>query len=254
MYNTYQRLVYTSGMDIQGEGIMRISKDGVIRKQEFLRAALDLFSKRGYEDTSVQDIIDAVGVTKGSFYYYFKSKEDVVDELLGGFRTDMHQILSQVLADQYLDPGQKVVAMEARCLQHRLDNRDYFERIYSTLTSIGNAKLRHKLNDEGTRLILPLFRQAIVEGADKGLFDIPVPEETAELYYSLHSSVLYRLSKLCYGLGVQPEGRASIEKLLTFYQDSLERLLGAERGSLNIKKGMETVIASEKEKAHEHQS
>lgn len=233
---------------------MRISKDGQIRKQEFLQAALDLFSKRGYEDTSVQDIIDAVGVTKGSFYYYFKSKENVVDELLGGFRTDMHQILSEVLADVSLDPRQKVVAMDARCLQHRLDNREYFERIYSTLTSIGNAKLRHKLNDEGTRLILPLFRQAIVEGAEKGLFDIPVPEETAELYYTLHSSVLYRLSRLCYGLGVQPGGRANIDKLLIFYQDSLERLMGADRGSMNIKQAMEKVIASDKEIAHEHQS
>lgn len=231
---------------------MRISKDGEIRKQEFLQTALDLFSKRGYEDTSVQDIIDAVGVTKGSFYYYFKSKEDVVDDLLAGFRTDIHQILSGVLADESLDPRQKIVAMDARCLQHRLDNRDYFERIYSTLTSIGNAKLRHKLNDEGTKLILPLFRQAIVDGAEKGLFAIPVPEETAELYYILHSSVLYRLSKLCYGLKAQPDGWANIEKLLTFYQDSLERLLGADRGSMNIKQAMESVIDFEKEKPHEH--
>ncbi len=232
---------------------MRISKDGGIRKQEFLQAALDLFAKRGYEDTSVQDIIGAVGVTKGSFYYYFKSKEDVVDELLGGFRTDIHQILTEVLADGNLDPRQKVVAMDARCLQHRLDNRDYFERIYSTLTSIGNAKLRHKLNDEGTKLILPLFRQAIVEGAEKGLFDIPVPEETAELYYTLHSSVLYRLSKLCYELGVQPANQKNIDKLLTFYQDSLERLLGAGRYSMNIKQAMESVIATYKEKTYEHQ-
>lgn len=166
-----------------------------------------------------------------------------MDELLGGFRTDIHQILSEVLADGSLDPRKKVVTMDARCLQHRLDNRDYFERIYSTLTSIGNAKLRHKINDEGTKLILPLFRQAIIEGARERLFDIPVPEETAELYYNLHSSVLYRLSKLCYGLGVLPGNRANIDKLLTFYQDSLERLLGADRGSMKIKQAMETTIA-----------
>lgn len=232
---------------------MRISKDGEIRKQEFLQAALDLFSKRGYEDTSIQDIIDAVGVTKGSFYYYFKSKEDVVDELLGGFRSDIRQILCEVLSDNSLDPMDKVVAMDARCLKHRLDNREYFERIYSTLTSIGNAKLRHKLNDEGIKLILPLFRQAIVEGAEKGIFDIPVPEETAELYYTLHSSVLYRLSKLCYGLDIQPDNRVNIDRLLLFYQDSLERLLGADRGSMSIKRAMESVIASDKEKSHEHQ-
>lgn len=226
---------------------MRISKDGVERKQEFLQAALDLFSKRGYESTSVQDILNAVGVTKGAFYYYFKSKEGVVDELLGGYRTEMHRILTDVLSDGSLNPLEKVVAMDARCLQHRLENRDYFERIYSTLMSIGNAKLRHKLNDEGNRLILPLFRQAIVEGANKGLFDIPVPEETAELYYSLHSSVLYRLSRLCYGLAEIPENEEKINTLLNFYQDTLERLLGAGRGMMRVKQAMERTIAKVKE-------
>jgi hypothetical protein len=52
---------------------------------------------------------------------------------------------------------------------------------------------------------------------------------------------------------VQPGGRANIDKLLLFYQDSLERLLGADRGSMNIKQAMESVIATDKEKAHEHQ-
>jgi AcrR family transcriptional regulator len=228
---------------------MRISKDGEERKQEFLQAALDLFSKRGYESTSVQDILNAVGVTKGAFYYYFKSKEEVVDELLGSFRTDMHRILSDVLADGSLNPLEKVVAMDARCLRHRLENRDYFERIYNTLMSIGNAKLRHKLNDDGGRRILPLFRQAIVEGAEKGLLDIPVPEETAELYYSLHSSMLYRLSKLCYGLAESPENEEKINTLLYFYQDTLERLLGAGRGMMNVKQAMEATIAKTREKS-----
>jgi len=56
---------------------MRISKDGDIRKQELLDAALQLFYEKGYEKTSVNDIIEKVGVSKGAFYYYFKSKEEV---------------------------------------------------------------------------------------------------------------------------------------------------------------------------------
>jgi AcrR family transcriptional regulator len=226
---------------------MRISKDGKVRKQEFLQAALDLFSKRGYENTSVQDIIGAVGVTKGSFYYYFKSKEDVLDGLLGGFRQDIHQILTGVLADKSLNPLDKVVSMDVRCLQHRLENRDYFERIYSTLMSIGNAKLRHKLNDQGTKLILPLFRQAIQDGAVQGIFNIPVPGETAELYFVMHSSTLYRLSNLCYGLHQHSENREQLSRLLMFYEDALERILGASPGALKIKQAMETVIDKYKE-------
>ena len=61
--------------------MVRISKDYDVRKQEFLDAAQKLFYEQGYDQTSVNTIIDAVGVSKGTFYHYFKSKEDLLDAL-----------------------------------------------------------------------------------------------------------------------------------------------------------------------------
>jgi AcrR family transcriptional regulator len=65
--------------------MVRISKEHDERLTEFLDTARQLFFEKGYEKTSVNDIIEKVGVAKGTFYHYFKSKEDLLDQLVNQF-------------------------------------------------------------------------------------------------------------------------------------------------------------------------
>jgi AcrR family transcriptional regulator len=51
--------------------------------QRLLAAATRLFAERGYDRTSVQDIVEAAGVTKGALYHYFGSKDDLLHEIYG---------------------------------------------------------------------------------------------------------------------------------------------------------------------------
>ena len=57
-------------------------------KQEILACALELFSVQGYEASSISQIAEAVGIRKASLYSHFKSKQDILDELV-------HEILAQ---------------------------------------------------------------------------------------------------------------------------------------------------------------
>jgi len=61
--------------------MVRITKEYHVRKNELLDTAQELFFTQGYEQTTVETIIQKVGVSKGTFYYYFKSKEDLLDKL-----------------------------------------------------------------------------------------------------------------------------------------------------------------------------
>jgi len=61
---------------------MRTIKEPEIRKGEILDAAEKLFAAKGYEASTINDILDAVQIAKGTFYYHFKSKEDVLDALI----------------------------------------------------------------------------------------------------------------------------------------------------------------------------
>ena len=56
-------------------------KKGDIKKQEFINTAEELFCRNGYESTSVQDIIDSLNTSKGSFYHHFISKEALLEEI-----------------------------------------------------------------------------------------------------------------------------------------------------------------------------
>jgi AcrR family transcriptional regulator len=67
-------------------------------QDQVLRAALDLFSTRGYATTSVQEIVAAAGVTKGAMYHYFASKDDLLfaiyDRLLSLQKARLEEIVA----------------------------------------------------------------------------------------------------------------------------------------------------------------
>ena len=57
-------------------------KKGEKRKQELLKTAYEMFITKGYENTSVDEIIDKAGIAKGTYYYYFASKEQMLEEVI----------------------------------------------------------------------------------------------------------------------------------------------------------------------------
>ncbi len=61
---------------------MRVRKNPDERKAEIFRIAFELFGVQGYQNTSIQNIVDVVGVSKATFFYYFKTKEDLLNELI----------------------------------------------------------------------------------------------------------------------------------------------------------------------------
>lgn len=70
--------------------------DAAERWQQITRVATDLFRRKGFSSTSMQDISDAVGLLKGSLYYYIDSKEDLLFEILRDLHKDGERIIAQV--------------------------------------------------------------------------------------------------------------------------------------------------------------
>ena len=96
---------------------MRIVKPAIVRKQEVLDTAVRLFAARGYENTSVNDVIAAIGISKGAFYHHFASKEDLVEALAFRYAADaaVRNLDSQIELQQPLIQQQaaEVEAAEA---------------------------------------------------------------------------------------------------------------------------------------------
>lgn len=61
---------------------MRIVKEAEERKNEILDVAERLFGTKGFDNTSTNDILNEIGIARGTLYYHFKSKEDILDAMI----------------------------------------------------------------------------------------------------------------------------------------------------------------------------
>jgi len=68
-------------------------------KSRIIQAARTLFSTHGCQNTTIVDIITASGITKGGFYHYFKSKEDLCTTLISQLRNDYQELLDSIAPD-----------------------------------------------------------------------------------------------------------------------------------------------------------
>jgi AcrR family transcriptional regulator len=95
-------------------------------REKLLMAAMELFTTRGYEATSIADILERAGVNSGSLYYFFDSKQDLLLAGLDLFKTLLYPIVMQPAFERESDPIERIFAVLADYRQRLvLCNLDY---------------------------------------------------------------------------------------------------------------------------------
>ncbi|MBN1576304.1 MAG: TetR/AcrR family transcriptional regulator [Chitinispirillaceae bacterium] len=212
----------------------RIIKEYEKRRNEIFDAAKTLFFKRGYENTTVETIIDSVGISKGTFYYYFKSKEELLDALAHeSAKTAFEKIDSAVF-------GNRLNALERMRLYFqysrswKLDNRDMLKALMKVLYTPSNLLLREKFMEKQIELLKPTLTRIIRQGIDEGLFHTPYPDDIAEILFSLFGNAGTSFSSLVLTVDEHPENIDVLLHKFKVYQDLFERILGAPEGSIEF--------------------
>ncbi|SDK28761.1 TetR/AcrR family transcriptional regulator [Sediminibacillus albus] len=111
------------------------------KRKQILEAAIKYFSKKGYFSTSMQEIAEDCGVSKGSLYKYFDSKEDVLIQVFEYNHEKMFERARGIHLDQTLSPYEtfkKTIIIE---LEGMLENRDFFNILYKTLPKENNKQI-----------------------------------------------------------------------------------------------------------------
>ncbi|GAA1604280.1 hypothetical protein GCM10009789_67830 [Kribbella sancticallisti] len=109
-------------------------------KGDIHRAALDLFSTRGYEKTSLREIAEQVGITKASLYYHYSSKQDLLQAIIGTFFDDMRAVFDQV-DDQPWSPERERELLGAYLdvvINHRSTGPTILRDIAAVLAAFGD--------------------------------------------------------------------------------------------------------------------
>ncbi|WP_338754631.1 TetR/AcrR family transcriptional regulator [Leuconostoc mesenteroides] len=203
----------------------KISND---RRNEILDVSELLFIHKGYVSTTINDILAKVGIAKGTFYYYFDSKESLLDSLILRRLNVCIDQMEDVLFDVDMTPQEK--------LYHALLVQKYFFQNENVLKANiqlkENAQVRQQSYIQSMINFPPIVTKIIVEGVNKQVFYTRFPRFSAEVLLSntlIFDSELFRWSKTekedrakgyihlaesCLGLG---EGDLSI--LLGLFQD-----------------------------------
>jgi AcrR family transcriptional regulator len=151
----------------------RISKDPNERRLEIMNAAERLFNEKGFENTAVSDIVESIGVAQGTFYYYFKSKDDVFNAIAEGFLNEYTESFTVVVDNEKLTTIQKVEILLGKGLELMENN----EGVMFYLHTKENIELHEKVERKFIEHVTPLAVKIVKQGVKEKLFDIEYPEE-----------------------------------------------------------------------------
>lgn len=196
--------------------------------------AQQLFYTKGYERTSVSDVVKGVGVAKGTFYYYFDSKLDIlqamIDELVQQSLTVMHAII----ADDSLTTLEKWHKAFNTTAVWKTDHKEELIAVVKMMRSPGNVVLYYNFQKETMRLVVPEIAQIIQQGVDEGIFDTPDAETAAEIAFAVMQSASDLLSDLILNPDRYDNRAAIAKKKLAAIETAVTRILGAAPGSLQL--------------------
>ena len=190
-------------------------KKGEKRKQDLIQIAYRMFVTRGYEHTSVDEIIAEAGIAKGTYYYYFESKEQMLEDVIGMMiRAEAEKAEAVLNAD--LSVPEKIVGIIASIHPEREE-----QTIEDALHRPENVLMHNKARERIFDLVIPILSRAAEEGVEKGLFHCDhIPERVREIL--ILSSDLFD--------GHTPFSTAVVDVFI----DTVEKILGAEPGTMGF--------------------
>ncbi len=182
--------------------------------QRLLAAATRLFAERGYDRTSVQEIVEAAGVTKGALYHYFGSKDDLLHEIYGRVLR-LQQERLDAFADSDAPVAERLRGAAAdvviTTIEH-LDDATIFFRSMHQLSPEKNKQVRAERRRYHER-----FRALIEEGQQDGVFSTATP---ADLVVDYHFGSVHHLASW-----YRPDGPLTPQQVADHLADLLLRAL-----------------------------
>ena len=189
-------------------------KKGEKRKQELLKIAYDMFLTQGYENTSVDEIIKQAQIAKGTYYYHFQSKEQMLEEVIDMMIDNEAETAKQIIAMDIPVP-QKIVGILTSMKPTEAE-----EPIKNTLFQPENVLMHYKVRKKLIDVLIPLLSEVIKEGVNEGIFQCDNIPERVKMLLIISDSTFN-------------EGAFS-ERDISVFIDMTEKLLGAENGTMSF--------------------
>lgn len=198
---------------------MRVVKDAQERRNEILDVAERLFCTKGFDNTSTNDILNEIGIARGTLYYHFKSKEDILDAMIERLTKEVLHRAKVIAHDADIPVMERLVrAIMALNLDNELGNM-VMEQVHRPQ----NALLHQKMQKSLLSGVNPMITALVKEGIAQGLFHTDYPEGAVEMTM-VYSNIAFD--------GLEELTKEETYRKVIAFSYNVERLLGVKEGSL----------------------
>ncbi|WP_458123519.1 TetR/AcrR family transcriptional regulator [Paenibacillus sp. Z3-2] len=198
---------------------MRLIKNPEERRNEILNAAEILFVTKGYTKATVMDILRVCNIAKGTFYYYFQSKEEVMNAIVMRFILSGEASAKAIVLDPKLNAHDKIYRI--MMAQNQPDDRKH--GLIEQLHSVQNVEMHQKSLIETVIRLSPILAEVVEQGIQEGVFHTPNPKESIDFLLVSSQFLLDR--------GIFQWEEEELQKKVEAFTHIMERVLGAEKGS-----------------------
>lgn len=200
---------------------MRVVKEAEERKEEILDAAEKLFAMKGFDNTSTGDILDAVGIARGTLYYHFKSKEEILDGVIERITHRLMLSAGAIARNRELPVLERLTkSIMSLNVESRI-GEEIMEQVHRPQNALMHQKMQTTLLAE----INPILTELVEEGIEQGICHTKYPESMVEMTILYANTAFDELNIA----GLDSEQK---EKKIAGFIYNVERLMGMEEGSL----------------------
>ncbi len=150
-------------------------------KEKIIETATALFAKKGYEKTTIEEIIRQTGCSKGGFYHHFKSKDEVLEYTIESYLVELKDYFSQLVIYEYDDFSMKFNQVFDFITEYKLSQLENWDDIKNVFIFSGNERMLRILNRKFSEIVNGIYCQIILQGSANDEIKVDYPREIAEL-------------------------------------------------------------------------
>ena len=197
---------------------MRDVKDPEIRRTEIMDAAMLLFMEKGYTNTTTQDIVDKVNISRGLLYYHFKNKEDILYCLVERYSEKLLREIHVIINDDDKTAIEKIRAfIDATIISTDNVSAEGTE-LQKTVDLEENRYMLDKLSHKLIEKLTIYFERIINQGISEKVFSVKYPSETAEFLMTAYVFVSNNI-------GIKTSKKETVKDYLNAFKIMLEQNL-----------------------------
>lgn len=193
-----------------------------IRKKELLNIAYKLFMTKGYENTSVDEIIAEAKIAKGTYYYYFESKEATLEKVIEMMIEEECKKANEILQSN-LSVQEKILGI---IISMRPNTEEL--KIQEAINIPENIIMHQKINKKIIEVITPLLTEVIKEGKKQNIFDCDNVKERIEIILIITNNLF----------DANEQNSRKLNIYIEIFIDLIEKLLGAKKGTIDFAKNL----------------